>query len=178
MVYVIDLRILVPSQTNQQFVEIVEKFEALENQYTENLIILVPLRFQFPQQFLQNLRGNASVQVINFQDPILKNDFNIDHQIAISNFPQKLAKNQYVFVATQNISSLSDISSCLLFEESLRTTALQDLPNFQDPIEKSDFEIYYIKGQSLNLPEKVAENHDISCRSQNMSSLTDIFVLY
>ena len=91
-----------------------------------------------------------------------KEDFDIFDQITISNFPHKLAKNQYMFVATQNISSLSDISSPLLFEESLRTTALQEQPNFQDPIEKSDFEISNVKGQSLNLSEKVAENHDMS----------------
>ena len=44
----------------------------VENQHTENLIILVPLRFQFPQQFLQNLRGNACVQIIIFKIPYIK----------------------------------------------------------------------------------------------------------
>ena len=49
---------------------------------------------------MQNLRATACVQVINFQDPIHKNDFEIYGQITISNFPQKLVKNQYMCVAT------------------------------------------------------------------------------
>ena len=51
------------------------------------------------------------------------------------------------------------------------------MPSFQDPMQKIDFDIYYIKSQSLSLSEKVAENHYICYWSENVSSLTDKLVL-
>ena len=57
----------------------------------------------------------AYVQQINFQDHIHKRDFDIYYPLTISDFPQMQAQNQYVCVGTQNISSLSDISSLCFF---------------------------------------------------------------
>ena len=50
-------------------------------------------------------------------------------------------------------------------------------PDFQDPIQKKDFEIYHIKSQSLNLLENVTDNHGICYLSHNISSLTNILVV-
>ena len=69
--------------------------------------------------------------MINFQDFVQENDFDIYDPVA---FTQKLAQNQCISVATQNISSLSDISSPFLVLESLRTIASAEFPDFQDPI--------------------------------------------
>ena len=44
-------------------------------------------------------------------------------------------------------------------------------------MQKIDFDIYYIKSQSLTLSEKIAENHDIYYWSENVNSLTDKLVL-
>ena len=38
--------------------------------------------------------------MINFPDPIHKNEFEISDQITITNIPQELAKNQYICAAT------------------------------------------------------------------------------
>ena len=43
-------------------------------------------------------------------------------------------------------------------------------------MQKSDFNIHYIKRQSLTLPEKAAGNHYMCERSKNISSLGDILV--
>ena len=53
-----------------------------------------PLRYYFPQQCLQNFRGTASAQLINFQDPIHKSDFDIYGPVTISNFPKKTSTKQ------------------------------------------------------------------------------------
>ena len=50
-----------------------------------------PVRYQLPQQFLENLRRSVYVQLINIQDTIHKRDFHID-QITL-NVPQKLRTN-------------------------------------------------------------------------------------
>ena len=36
------------------------------------------------------------MELINFQDPIQKNNFNIYHTVTIFNFPQTPAENQYI----------------------------------------------------------------------------------
>ena len=46
------------------------------------------------------------------------------------------------------------------FRKSLRTTAQVELFNFQNYIQKSGFDTYYIKRQYLPLPEKLAKNHN------------------
>ena len=58
-------------------------------------------------QFLKNLRGTNYVQLINFQDPILKRV--IYQTLAIFNIPQKLAKNQYVYGGSFRILVSSQI---------------------------------------------------------------------
>ena len=137
----------------------------------------LPITYQFPQQFLENLTGTAYVQLINFQDHIHKSDFHIYHPVTMSNFAQKLAQNQYICVATQNISSLADIISPLLFLKSLRTTAEVELFNFQYPRQKSNFDTNYMKRKSLYLSEKLTRKHNICGHSQNISSHADILVL-
>ena len=71
---------------------------------------------------MQNLRVTGSVELINVQDPMHKNQFDNYNRVKILKFSQKLAENQYICVATLNISSLSEISSSLLFLQGLRTT--------------------------------------------------------
>ena len=61
--------------------------------------------------------------------------------------------------------------------ESLKPIAQVELNNFQDPIEKSDFNNYYVGTQSLCLAEKLSGNHNICEPSQNISSLTNVLVL-
>ena len=58
-------------------------------------------------QFLKNLRGTNYVQLINFQDPILKRV--ICQTLAIFNIPQKLAKKQYVYGGSFRILVSSQI---------------------------------------------------------------------
>ena len=64
------------------------------NHYLEVHRILDPLQMINP---LKNLRGTAYVQLIDY---IHKNDFDLYDLVTISNFPQKLAQNQYICVAT------------------------------------------------------------------------------
>ena len=64
------------------------------NHYLEVHRILVPLQMINP---LKNLRGTGYVQLIDY---IHKNDFDLYDLVTISNFPQKLAQNQYICVAT------------------------------------------------------------------------------
>ena len=45
---------------------------------------------------MKNLRGTAYVQLINIQDTIHKSDFDIYGLVAIFNFSQNLAENQYI----------------------------------------------------------------------------------
>ena len=49
------------------------------------------------------------------------------------------------------------------FLKSFRNNAYVELFNFQDPThkKKTDFDSYYIKIWSLNLPEKVAGNQNV-----------------
>ena len=49
-----------------------------------------------PKPFLKNLRSTAHVQLINIQDTIHKSDFDIYGLVAIFNFSQNLAENQYI----------------------------------------------------------------------------------
>ena len=77
---------------------------------------------------------------------------------------------------SQTISSLSDISFPLLFLESLRATVQVKLLNFQVPIQKTDFDTYYIKRQYFNLPEKLPGDDDICEPSHNIRSITDILL--
>ena len=73
-----------------------------------------------------------------------------------------LALSQYAQGESQNISSILHISCLLHFLKSFRNTAYVELFNFQDPTQKkTDFGSYYIKIQSLNLPEKVAGNQNV-----------------
>ena len=72
----------------------------VENQYQEVPTILVPLETLVPLAVSPNLRGITSFQLINFQNPIHKNDFHIYDQLRISNFSQELAPNQHICVAT------------------------------------------------------------------------------
>ena len=58
------------------------------------------------------------------------------------------------------VSSQILVSPCF-FLKSLRTTAQVELFSFQDYIQKSNFDTYYIQRESLNLPEKVEKNHNI-----------------
>ena len=97
--------------------------------------------------------------------------------LTFTNFSQKLAQNQTLCVRTWNISSLSHISSTLLFLESLRATASVELSNFQDLIQKSNFYNHYIKRNYLHLPEKLAGKLDKCVPSYNIRSLVDILVL-
>ena len=96
----------------------------------------------------------------HYEDPIHICNFDIDHPVTISNFPQKLAKNQYICVGTNNISSLSYISSALVFRTTLRTTAEVNCLIFKIPCKKVIVIILY-QQKSLNLPEKLAGNHYI-----------------
>ena len=68
-------------------------------------------------------------------------------------------------VGSWNNSSLLDISCPFHFLKCFRNTASVELFNFQDLRQKSDFDSYYLKIQSLNLPEKVAGNHNMCERS-------------
>ena len=43
-------------------------------------------------------------------------------------------------------------------------------------MKKINFDTYYIKRQSLNLPEKLEVNHNTCEPSQNINLLTDILV--
>ena len=113
-----------------------------------------PIRFQFQQLFLKTLRGTAYVQLTQFQNPIHKNNFNIYHTQRIFNFPQKLARNQYICGESQNASPLCAISPSLSFLKMLRTTAQRELIYFHDTIQKSDFNTYYATA-IFNLPEKL-----------------------
>ena len=65
----------------------------------------------------------------------------------------------------------------LVILKSFRNTAQVELFNFQDAIRKNDFDSNYTKSQSLNLPEKVAGNHNMCEEFQNISSLADILEL-
>ena len=60
----------------------------------------------------------------------------------------------------------------------LRATASVEFLNFQDLIEKSDFNKYFIgRYQSLNLPEKLAGKENMCDPSENIRSLADVLVL-
>ena len=83
-----------------------------------------------------------------------KKGFDIDDPGTIYNFPKILHKKN-ICLGPQNISSLLDITRPLHFLNSFRTTASAELLNFQDPIQKSDFDTYQIKRQCVSLPEKV-----------------------
>ena len=73
-------------------------------------------------------------------------------QVQSTIFQKSCTKKIY---GPQNISSLLDITRPLHFLNSFRTTASAELLNFQDPIQKSDFDTYQIKRQCVSLPEKV-----------------------
>ena len=76
------------------------------NQYLEVFRILVLPEILVPQQFLQNFRDTAYVQLNNVQDPAHKNELDNYDPLTISNVQEKLAQNQHICVATQNNSSL------------------------------------------------------------------------
>ena len=87
--------------------------------------------------------------------------------MTILNVPQAFEEPVYIW-------RILEYQFPLLFLEIVRAIFKVKLVNFQNPIQKIDFDIYYIKRQSLNLPEKLAGNHNLS--SENISSLTDILV--
>ena len=90
-----------------------------------------------------------------FNSPINKSDFDIYHTVTILNVPQAFEEPVYIW-------KILEYQFPLLFLESLRAIVKVKLVNFQNSIQKIDtFYIYYIKRQSLNLPEKVAGNHDL-----------------
>ena len=60
--------------------------------------------------------------------------------------------------------------------KSFRNTAAVEPFNPQDAIQSSNFCSNYIKTQMLTLPEKVAGNHNMRDKFQNISSLIDILV--
>ena len=68
------------------------------------------------------------------------------------------------------------VSPCF-FLKGLRTTVEVELFNFQDCIQESGFDSYFIKRLSLTLPEKIERNHNICQRLYSISSLTDMLVL-
>ena len=80
-------------------------------------------KMNYSLKILQIGRLTACVQLINVQDPVHKNESDNNDPVTISNFPEKLAQNQYVCITTQNNSSLSNISSTLVFSESFKATA-------------------------------------------------------
>ena len=59
----------------------------------------------------------AYVQVNIFLHPIYKKGFSIYGPVTICSFPEKLAQNKYICVASWNISSLSDIVDHWIFEK-------------------------------------------------------------
>ena len=125
----------------------------MENQYQDVPTILVPLETLVPLAISPNLRGITSFQLINFQDPIHKNDFHIYDQLRISNFSQELAPNQHICVATQNNSSLSDISSTLLFWKASELQLQQNSLILNIPDEKVTL-TFFISKSSLKLYQK------------------------
>ena len=104
-----------------------------------------------------------------FNSPINKSDFDIYHTVTILNVPQAFEEPVYIW-------RILEYQFPLLFLEIVRAIFKVKLVNFQNPIQKIDFDIYYIKRQSLNLPEKLAGNHNLCEPSENISSLTDISV--
>ena len=61
------------------------------NQYVKVHRILVPLAIS-----PKNMRGTAYGQLINFRDPIHRNEFDNYDRVTMSIFPQELAQNQYI----------------------------------------------------------------------------------
>ena len=100
-----------------------------------------PVRYQLSKQFLEDLRRIVYVQLINIQDTIHKSDFDIYQMIHINILP-KLMKNQYMCGGSQNISSLSDISSPFPFLKTWNIASVK-LIHLQDLMQKSDFNTYY-----------------------------------
>ena len=70
------------------------------NQYLEVFRILVPTEVLVPLAISENLRVTACAQLIIFQGPIPKKGFHIYDPVEGSNFEQKPAENQYIWVAT------------------------------------------------------------------------------
>ena len=99
------------------------------------------VRYQLSKQFLENLRRIVHVQLINIQDTIHESDFDI-YQMILINILSKLTKNQYMYGGSQNISSLSDISSPFPFLKTWNIASVK-LIHLQNLIQKSDFNTYY-----------------------------------
>ena len=49
---------------------------------------------------MENLRGTACVRLINFQDPVHKNNFDIYDPVTIYIFPRESAQSHYIGVVT------------------------------------------------------------------------------
>ena len=89
-----------------------------------------------------------------------KSYFDIYHAVTIFNCRKKVAENQYTCRRSENISSLSDISSHLLFLKSLRTTAEVNLANFQDPIQRVILTLILLENSLyIYIPKKLPDNH-------------------
>ena len=65
------------------------------NRYQEVPRILVRPQIKVLLLFLQNLRSIAYFQLINFEIPIKKSNFDMYHTVTMSNFPQKIAEEKY-----------------------------------------------------------------------------------
>ena len=93
-------------------------------------------------KFLKNLRTNAEVKLINFQDPTNNGNFDKYSESTVFHLPEKLVGNQYLEVL--RILVPHHILFPYLFLQNLRGTAYVQLINFEDTINKSDFDTFLI----------------------------------